>query len=343
MTDRSRPAPLRAATLADVAREAGVSPAAVSKVIRGAYGVSDGMRERVGAAIERLDYRPRTAARAMRGTTTTFGITVPQLGNEFLTTVVRGAVAALDGTGFDVILAPSEFGSSMHAVESLLDRQVAGIVAIAPPSDPERLDRLARHVPLVQLGGHEYSERFDTVAGDDRAGARLVVDHLLGLGHRRIAHLTHAYAAEDEQRVDPHSLRLLTYAAEMRAAGAEPQVVQSEASEESAHAAALRLLDGADRPTAIFAANDTLALGVLRAVAERGLTAADVSVAGYDDIDIARHPLLDLTTVDQRGDEMGRTAATMLLERLAGRTEPRRFRTDPRLRVRGTTRPAPAG
>ncbi|MFF2050422.1 LacI family DNA-binding transcriptional regulator [Leifsonia sp. NPDC058194] len=338
MTDETAPGPLRAATLADVAREAGVSPAAVSKVIRGAYGVSDAMRERVGAAIERLDYRPRTAARAMRGTTTTLGITVPQLGNEFFTAVVRGAVSALDGTGFDVILAPSEFASSLQALESLLDRQVAGIVAIAPPADTARLDRLARHAPLVQLGGHEYSEHFDTVAGDDRAGAQLVLDHLLGLGHRRIAHLTHAYAAEDGSRIDPHSQRLSTYAAAMRGAGLDPLVAQSGASEESAYRAALELLDREAPPTAIFAANDTLALGVLRAVAERGLTAADVSVAGYDDIDIARHPLLDLTTVDQRGEEMGGVAATMLLERLGGRTVSRRFRSEPALMVRGSTR-----
>ena len=142
----------RAATIEDVAREAGVSRAAVSKVIRNAYGVSPAMRERVTAAIDALDYRPRVAARAMRGSSFTLGIEMPHIGNPFFTKVVAGATAALQGTDYQLIIAPADIDGEegVRAIGALADRQVDGIVAISPLVAPEWLERLATRVP----GGH---------------------------------------------------------------------------------------------------------------------------------------------------------------------------------------------
>ena len=124
----------RAATIEDVARVAGVSRAAVSKVLRNAYGVSPAMRERVGAAIEELEYRPRVAARAMRGRSYTLGIEIPDFRNPFFAEIIQGSTAALAGTDYQLIIAPAEEGNRVgyRAIESLVDQQVDGVVGIAP-------------------------------------------------------------------------------------------------------------------------------------------------------------------------------------------------------------------
>ncbi|HEU5028518.1 MAG TPA: LacI family DNA-binding transcriptional regulator [Spirillospora sp.] len=330
----------RQVTIADVAREANVSRAAVSKVIRDAYGVSPEMRERVTRVIEQLGYRPRADARAMRGTTFTFGIEIPQLGNEFFTQIFRGVMEHLSATQYDLIsVAAEDPAASMRSLESLLDRQVAGIVAISPFVDPLWLERLAQRLPLVQLGRHDVSEHFDTVTGDDRLGVQLALGHLLDLGHRRIAHITGERALDSPERTDTHSIRLTAYTAMMLDRGLKPEVHRCDGTEAGAYRVAAELVRGGDPPTAIFAGHDTLALGVLRATAERGLDARDVSVVGYDDVEMARHPLIGLTTVDQFGHRMGVEAARMLLERVEERTAPSRVQTTPELRVRRSTAP----
>ena len=334
----------RAATIEDVAREAGVSRAAVSKVIRNAYGVSPAMRERVTAAIDALDYRPRVAARAMRGSSFTLGIEMPHIGNPFFTKVVAGATAALQGTDYQLIIAPADVDGEegVRAIGALADRQVDGIVAISPLVAPEWLERLATRVPVVMLGRHDRSLAYDTVTGDDAEGTRLVMEHLLGLGHRRIVHLTRSEEVTRPGTGNPHAVRLERYLVHMQEAGLADhiRVVRTGLDEEAARLDTLALL-GEERPTAIFVGNDELALGTLRALAEFGLSAADVSVVGYDDIDIASHPAISLTTVDQAGEAMGERAIRLLLERIQGRTEPTHFSVEPSLKVRGSTRTAP--
>jgi LacI family transcriptional regulator len=334
----------RAATIEDVARQAGVSRAAVSKVIRNAYGVSPAMRERVNAVIEALDYRPRVAARAMRGSSFTLGIELPHIGNPFFTKIVTGATAALHGTQYQLIIAPAYIDGEegVRALDALADRQVDGIVAISPLVSPEWLERLAARVPVVMLGRHDRPSAYDTVTGDDVEGTRLVMEHLFELGHRRIVHLTRSEDVTTPGSGNPHAVRLERYLTHMREAGfAEHiRVVRTGLTEEVARLDTLALLDQ-DQPTAIFVGNDELALGTLRAVSERGLTPADVSVVGYDDVDIASHPAISLTSVNQAGEAMGERAIRLLLERIQGRTEPTNFSVEPSLKVRGSTRPAP--
>ena len=136
----------------------------------------------------------------------------------------------------------------------------------------------------------------------------------------------------------------MAYRSPMEQAGYEHQVVYSQTSEQGAYEAAQKLLKESNPPTAIFAGHDMLAIGVLRAIAELGLDAEDVSVVGYDNINLAGHPLISLTTVDQFGFEVGVTAIDLLMERIRdGRRSPRHHQLDPQLRIRNSSRPIRSG
>jgi LacI family transcriptional regulator len=324
-------------SISDVALQAGVSRAAVSKVIRDAYGVSPAMRERVENAIHELGYRPRVAARSMRGASFTIGFETPDVGNDFFAQVVEGAAASLADSKYQLIIAPSLGNlSGASVLDALVDRQVDGIIAISSDVTSDWLEQLGTHVPVVLIGRHDLSQAYDTITGDDHAGTEMVMDHLLALGHRRIAHLTITPFTDRE----PHAVRLATYRQRMEQAGYEPAVVHVQGTEQSACEAARRLLARQDRPTAIFAGHDTLAIGVLRAVADLGLRAQDVSVVGYDNIHLARHPLISLTTVDQFGAQFGEAAIELLMQRIQDqRHEPRHRQSSPELRVRSSTQP----
>ncbi|MEU1972592.1 LacI family DNA-binding transcriptional regulator [Microbacterium sp. NPDC019599] len=331
-------APGRNATIEDVALAAGVSRAAVSKVLRDAYGVSDSMRERVTAAMTELNYRPRIAARAMRGRTFTIGIEIPVLGNQFFTRMLSGAMHALADTRYQVVIAPAEEKSrqGLRAIEALVDRQVDGVIAVSPRVTPEALERIAAHTPVVMFGRHDNSEAYDTVAGDDVVGAKAAMAHLLELGHTKIAHLT--LPESDEEHESPHGLRLQTYVGEMERAGlaGEILVIRTDEGQDAAYRTLRDALREGAEPTAVFAAHDELAIGALHAVAEAD---RPISVVGYDDVPIASHPALGLTTVDQPGDEMGARAIQLLLERVGGRTDAVHEVFEPQLRVRTSTTP----
>jgi LacI family transcriptional regulator len=328
-------------SISDVALEAGVSRAAVSKVIRNAYGVSPAMRKRVETAIDRLGYRPRVAARAMRGASFTIGFEIPHIGNDFFTQIMEGATTGLAASRYQLIIAPGlGYLNETTVLEALVDRQVDGVIAISSDVTADWLGQLAKHVPVVVLGRHDHSGEWDTITDDDAAGVDLVMDHLLGLGHQRIAHLTLRPSTD----LGAHAVRLMAYRSRMEQAGYEPQVVYLHTSEQSAFDAARKLLKGNNPPTAIFAGHDTLAIGVLRAIAELGLDAEDVSVVGYDNINLAGHPLISLTTVDQFGFEVGVTAIDLLMERIRnGRRSPRHHQLDPQLRIRNSSRPVRSG
>lgn len=330
--------PGRRPALRDVARAAGVSEGAVSKVIRNAYGVSPAMRARVEAAIDQLGYRPRTAARVMRGQSFTIGFETPQVSNGVSTLIIDGAAQQLTGSAYQLVIVPG-LGriAAQDILESLVDRQVDGIIAIASEVPVAWLEGLAQHTPIVVLGRHEDSRAFDSISNDDVAGTDLVMDHLLALGHTRIAHVT----IEPPTDRAPHVFRRNRYLLRMHGAGLEPTIRYVGPTERAAEEATAELLSSPRPPTAIFAGHDTLAIGVLRAVADAGLGPSEVSVVGYDDIEIAGHPLVSLTTVDQHGTEAGRQAIRLLLERINGRTAPRHERFTPELRARRSSAPRP--
>jgi LacI family transcriptional regulator len=344
-------APPRRVTIVDVAQHARVSTTAVSKVLRNAYGVSPSMRAKVHQAMTELGYRPHAAARGMRGQSYTVGVMVPDLHNPFFAQVIDGMLDQLGGTDYQVLLGPSRCGheAETKATEAMVDRSMDGVILIAPTSPPAQLDRIARLVPTVVIGRHGRSPAYDTVVDDDRAGAALVVDHLADLGHRRIAHIEHREDDPVRAVEMPNAVRAHGYRQAMAARGLaeEIDVVSTSYTRQGGYLGTRQLLARSPRPTAIFAGADIVAMGVLEALEEAGLTApGDISVAGYDNTEFAALGPVSLTTVDQAGRQFGSNAARLLLERIADRHRPSVFTSlSPTLvprRTTGAPRPEPA-
>ncbi|GAA0459003.1 LacI family transcriptional regulator [Paractinoplanes deccanensis] len=339
----------RRITIVDVARHAGVSTTAVSKVLRNAYGASPEMQAKVRAAIQELGYRPSAAARGLRGQTYTIGVLLPDLRNPFFADILDGIAERLGGTDYQVLMASSGNDQQGEArlTEAMIDRSMDGVVLIAPVASPRRLQSVARTVPTVVVGRHGHSPDYDTVTDDDFSGAALVVDHLVGLGHRRIAHIEHLETDAVRLREMPNARRADGYRHAMRAHGLGDQIdiAATSYTREGGYAGARELLSREPRPTAIFAGADIVAMGVFDALAEAGLSApADVSLAGYDDTTFASFGPISLTTVDQAGHQMGGQAARLLLERIGDRGRPTsQVRLSPALVTRGTTAAPGAG
>ncbi len=335
----------RRATLHDVASAAGVSVSAVSKVVRNAYGVSPQMRARVTEAIEQLGYRPNAGARAMRGRSYTIGVVLTDLMSPFQPELAQGIGDQLENTTYqDVIVTAGQSPQrQQRRIEALMDRQVAGLVLVAPTLEVTGIEELANTVPVVTVALHGAAKNFDTVAHDQRLGARLVVDYLVSAGHRRIVHTSMPASTADGSFVLSHTARRYAFEELMREHGLEPSVIETSYSEEGGYQAALEAFDRAEPPTAIFAGADIAALGVLRAAEERGIQVPeDLTVVGYDNIYISTINRVSLTTVDQSGHHTGEASARLLLERINGRTEPQQVVLTPELIVRGTSGPPPS-
>jgi LacI family transcriptional regulator len=334
----------RRATIQDVARAAGVSISAVSKVVREAYGVSPQMRTRVIAAIEELGYRPHAGARAMRGRSYTIGISLPELTSPFLPEVAQGISDELDHTPYEAVIVTT--GTSpdrqKRRIEALLDRQVDGLVLVAPWLEASWIEEVAKSIPVVAVALHGSPRNFDTVVDDDRLGARLMVDYLIRAGHRRIVHTSMPTSSWEDSFVLSHTARREGFEQAIRRHNLEPDIIETWYSEEGGYRAALQALDRSQPPTAIFAGADIAALGVLRAAEERGFRVPeDLTVVGYDNIYISSIERVSLTTVDQSGHLTGAASARLLLERINGRTEVTRFVVAPQLVTRGTSGPPP--
>ncbi|RAX20688.1 LacI family transcriptional regulator [Actinomyces sp. Z5] len=337
--------PRKRATIKDVAAEAGVSVAAVSKVLRNAYGVSDQMRQRVEAAIEKLDYRPRTGARTMRGSSQTIGLVLTDFASPFQFEVAEAIASRLNETQYQDILtiAGTSPDGYRRRIDSLVDLQVDGIILISPRLDMASLNRLAKTMPLTTVALHGEPELFDTVVTDEHHGAQLMVDHLVSLGHEWIAHTTMPLSSVENGYLLSQTMRRRGFVRAMENHGLTPDVIETYYSEAGGRDAAERALTRRHRPTAIFAGTDAVAFGVLDYIEEQGLTVpGDMSVSGYDNVHTTALRRVSLTTIDQSGEQTGKAAIDLLLERINGRAEPTRRIIEPTLVTRSTTAPPPA-
>ncbi|HKS99833.1 MAG TPA: LacI family DNA-binding transcriptional regulator [Rugosimonospora sp.] len=341
----AEPTQPRRVTIVDVARHAQVSTTAVSKVLRNAYGASPAMQAKVRQAIADLGYRPYAAARGMRGQTYTIGIMLPDIRNPFFPEILDGVTGRLHDTGYQVLLGPGGTGAEAEAriTDAMTDHGMDGLILIAPVSPRARLEHLARTVPTVVVGRHGYSPVYDTVTDDDTAGAELLVNHLVELGHRRIGHIDHLETDPTRLAEMPNAVRADGYRRAMRARGLadEIDVVATSYTQEGGYLGARELLTRRPRPTAIFAGADIVAMGALEAIAEAGLSVpGDISVAGYDNTTFAAYGPISLTSVDQNGREIGANAARLLVERIADRRKPTaQIKLSPTLVPRRTTAP----
>lgn len=329
-------------TIIDVARHAGVSTAAASKVLRNAYGVSDGMRERVQASIAVLGYRPHRPARGMRGSTYTVGMVVPDIENPFFNLVSDGASRVLSAERYELLIALPGLSSTgwVDAMDSLVDHRVDGLLLVAPPVAQEEIDRIARQVPVVVLGHHNSSGLLDSVASDDVMGADLVVDHLAALGHRRIAFVANPLEYHDPERLESVRHDGFLRAVRRRGLDRDAVVIDGDWTLDGGFAAARAVSALAEAPTAVFTGADVVAFGMLSDWWARDVRVPrDFSLVGYDNSKTSSLGPIDLTTVDQAGPEMGSLSGLLLLERIGGRQEAEHRLLTPRLVLRGTTAP----
>ncbi|MEW2806359.1 LacI family DNA-binding transcriptional regulator [Streptomyces massasporeus] len=332
---------MRAPTIRDVAERAGVSKSLVSLVLRGSDQVRPEKRDAVLRAARELGYRPNAAARSLsEQRTRTVGVLLNDLRNPWFVDLLDGLNSLLHAHGLHMLLADARLNrrTGQDPADPLLDLRVDGLVVVGTLPDPAALGAVAERIPVVLAGSREPAPPgVDVVAGDDERGALLVAEHLIGLGHRRIAHIA-GYGAVGE-------LRRRSFEATMRGHGLADEVMvePSDMTEEGGYRTTVRLLSHPDRPTAVFAVNDIAAIGVLSAAEELGLRVPrDLSVVGYDNTSIARLRHVWLTTVDNSSHEVGRRAAQCLLERFeaaggAGRVQ----LATPTLEIRGSTAPAP--
>jgi LacI family transcriptional regulator len=332
----------RRVTINDVAKDAGVSLSAVSKVLRDVYGVSPQMHAKVTASIERLGYRPHVGARSMRGSSYTIGVMMAQMSSPFQPEIVDAISAALVSTPFQAITVVGGISleGQKRAVRALVDHQVDGIVLISPWMDQEWLEELGAGLPTVVIARHGDAQAFDTVVVDDYDGARIVVEYLVGLGHKRIVHTSEPAGGLVEPYVLSHTVRCEGYVKTMERIGLQPDVIETLYSEQGGYDATIKALNRPVPPTAIFAGADIAALGALRAAEELGFRVPeDLSIVGFDNIFASTIPRVNLTTVDESGRVTGSTSARLVLERIAGRKEPVRYVITPRLVERSTSRP----
>jgi LacI family transcriptional regulator len=327
------------ATIAVVARHAGVGVATVSRVLNGSPAVREDTRRRVLDAIDDLGYAPNPAARALStGRTLSVGVVAPFFTRPSVIERLRGVAQVLACAGYQLVLfdveRPGQDWESFGTLPGGLDGLVS--ISLCPPeADIARFEAAGMPVVLVD---HPH-ERLPSVHTDDGAGGRLATEHLLALGHRRVAFLgdfEHNYHGFTSS-----AMRRIGYEHALEAAGlvVDPELVRRAAHGREAAAALTReLLRSDTRPTAIFAASDTQALGVLEAAEDLGVDVpGDLSVVGYDDIELARYA--GLTTVAQPLEESGACGAQMLLAALAGAAAGGR-QLPVELVVRSTTAPA---
>ncbi len=332
-------APTSRATIRDVAAQAGVSVATVSKVINGRYGVAAATFARVQAVIDELGYEASLVARSLRNhRTNVIGILVADL-EPFSTELLKGAADAIRDTDYELVVYAAGGRTADHVgwerryLSRLSGTLVDGAVLVTPTVIDVRYS-----APIVAVDPHTGPSDLPTIDSDNRYGAQLATEHLLGLGHRRIAMLTGRPDLQSAQ------LREDGFRQAMAAAGVpvEPELVQIGGYDPTVSAEATRrLLAAAEPPTAIFAANDVSAIAAIEVATGSGLRVPDdLSVVGFDNVPDSALCTPPLTTVDQPIRQMGRHAVDLLIRLIAQEPIDSPHQTLPTsLVVRRSTRP----
>ncbi len=323
-------------TRSDVARRAGTSTAVVSYVINdGPRPVAADTRERVLQAIAELGYRPNRVAQALRGQRSrVLGLIVPDISNPFYAELARTIENHADLFGYTLVLGNSEQDAQreLRYVRTFLDRQVDGLILISGSSSEQLMSLFSEiPVPFILLDRRiNYAPNAFLLATDGVAGAAMATNHLLSMGHRKVAAMCGPSKMPSE--------RAKGYIKAMEEAGLPPVLYHSDDFDrQSTYELAREILGGRDGPTALFATFDLAGISILRAAVDCGISIPDdVAVIGYDDIQEGRFTIPRLSTVAQPTDALGRMATEHLVGLVEGRIE-RTFGTklvEPRLIVR---------
>ncbi len=320
------------ATLSDIAATIGVAPMTVSRVVNKSGYVSEEMRERVLQAVAEMNYRPNGLARSLkRQRTETVGLVLGDISNPYSTEIANAVREGLSAGGFNLFICISEHSAKedIAAFDSLVDHNVDGII-VATRSNKEGDERLAgiadRYIPVVVVGRDFHHDQVDSIAADNFSGGYEATQHLIDLGHKRIAFIgasfndranlkrLQGYLAALTKHDIPIDERLIT--GKKETASESPGY----STEKIGYEGMKRLLSLPNRPTAVFARNDFTAVGAMTAVKEAGLAIPrDIAVVGFDDTPLALHTLPPLTTVRQPMRLQGQLAAELLLRRIKNR------------------------
>lgn len=312
-------------TIKDVAARAGVSYQTVSRVINEKGEISDETRMRILAAIDELGYRPNAAARSMvMGRTSTLGAIVPSLTDPTFASIIEGAQAEARHRGFFVLTGSAATEAEVEPLlEEMLRRQVDGLLLLNPCADGRFrhiLPLIRKEMAVVYVGNSAHGQAVSTVRCDDRQGGFQATQYLLRLGHTAIATILGLTNEECTRE------RLAGYRQALEEAGRpldQALLATGDWSAVSGYEAARQLLASGHEFTGVFAQNDQMAVGAIRALREAGLcTPQQVSVIGFDDIPLASYFDPPLTTMHQAPDELGRRAAGLLTDTIhhPGRT-----------------------
>jgi LacI family transcriptional regulator len=331
-------------TIGEIARIAGVSKTTVSRVLNNKPDVDPSTREKILNLIAKYDFQPNAFAKAISlQKSNHIGLIIPHkaeyvFSNPFYTEVMRGVSTKVDEQNYYLLIC---YAHEANYLDIYRQKRVDGFVLLSPGSFHKNIIKTLNeeNVPFVSTAQISDEDDMTFVDVDNFYGATLVMEHLVDLGHRRIAYLGKPSLKSSQDRLNGYSSILQKY----RLPYDESLVLITDTSSvESGHAYTAKLLDVEPPPTAIFLANDVMAIGAFKAIQERGLRVPqDVSVVGYDDIPFAQYLNPPLTTVRQPMFDKGAQAARLLIESLETKDTPQSVILDVTLIVRKSTGPAP--
>lgn len=324
-------------TQADVAARAHVSRALVSLVFRDAPHVSDESRRRILAAADELGYRPNMLARSLASKQVrTFGVLLNDITNPFFARLYVQLTDEIEAAGFDVLAAPGlrSVAKERQLINTLLGHQVGGLILISPLMSSGQIAESTAGVPTVSLARDLTLPAIDVVTNNELVGARLALRHLSDLGHTRIVHIAGGRSRSAVQR-------RAAYVRVMKEMGLarHTAVFDGDFTQEAGKAAAQEMLASRRIPTAVFAANDMVAVGAMGVLESAGMRVPeDISVVGYDNSLVSQLDLVALTTVEQSIADFAKATIRLLIERIQGQRDERvSLEFEPRLIVRRST------
>ena len=309
------------ATIGSVAAMAGVSPSTVSRILNGTAVVNESKRKAVDKAIAELGYVPNPVARGLAGGNTfSIGVITQAIDSPFYGAALRGIEDELDQAGYCPLFISGHWNAAAETrgIQLLLSRRVDGIIVLTGRLPDQTLEACAKSIPVVVTGRDLDAPGLCSLNFDNFNGGRIATQHLIDLGHREIAFIT-----GDGEHPDARE-RLRGYRAALTGAGIrfDSRLVAPGAFLEASGAMAVdQLIQSKRRFTAIFAANDQMAIGASLALQRRSLRVpADVSIVGFDDLPAAMYAMPPLSTVRQPAFEIGQLAAVCMLQLIAGET-----------------------
>lgn len=302
-----------AVTIRDVATKCGVSVATVSRVINNSELVTDETKKKVRAVIEELGFIPNTNARGLSTKSTkTIGVIVPNISNPFFGELIEGAEQAASEKGYHIIILNSGYNNekAFKDIMVLKSRDVDGIIMSSAGIDEKTLNHLHdNNIPFVLMGPVQYKYPLNYVSVDNLEGARIAVDHLIKLGHNRIAYVAGDYDNYLNQ------LRFEGYKKALSSKGIPVNMNLYFENHVVEDVNKVVNMQEEERPTALFAFNDYIALAYMEAFERNGIKVPDdMAIVGFDNIKIASYYSIELTTIDNRQEEFGRKGIEILLD-----------------------------